>query len=261
MESSLQVFSNNEFTVRTTRDANGTVWFVGKDIAEALEYSLDGGMGRIFGNVPECWKGGKRIATVERGMQEMLCLTEQGIYFFLGRSDKPKALPYQMWIAGDVVPSIMHTGSYRVHTSDDELQRRDRELDSKNREIDLERAKILQRMIDAPAVPLSEESKAVIQHEIFSIISGHECVSMLPQVHERYYSATELGEMFGVSNKQIGKIAKAHGLKPDEGEPSEYGIWVLTKSRYSCHQCSTFKYNDKAVHWFTEHQELLRKEV
>ena len=258
--SSIQLYSNEVFSVRTTKDETGQVWFVARDVAEALEYALDGGMGKYFAHVPECWKGGKRISTPS-GEQEMLCLTEQGVYFFLGRSDKPKALPYQMWIAGDVVPSIMHTGSYRVHTSDDELQRRDRELDSKNREIDLERAKILQRMIDAPAVPLSEESKAVIQHEIFSIISGHECVSMLPQVHERYYSATELGEMFGVSNKQIGKIAKAHGLKPDEGEPSEYGIWVLTKSRYSCHQCSTFKYNDKAVHWFTEHQELLRKEV
>ena len=263
--SSIQLYSNEVFSVRTTQDENGQVWFVGKDILHALEYAESSTPAQIMQSVPDIWKGIKRIdSSSENGVvqeREMLCLSEQGVYFFLGRSDKPKALPYQMWIAGDVVPSIMHTGSYRVHTSDDELQRRDRELDSKNREIDLERAKILQRMIDAPAVPLSEESKAVIQHEIFSIISGHECVSMLPQVHERYYSATELGEMFGVSNKQIGKIAKAHGLKPDEGEPSEYGIWVLTKSRYSCHQCSTFKYNDKAVHWFTEHQELLRKEV
>ena len=48
----------------------------------------------------------------------MLCLTEQGVYFFLGRSDKPKALPYQMWIAGYVVPSIRATGSYSVHHED-----------------------------------------------------------------------------------------------------------------------------------------------
>ena len=46
------------------------------------------------------------------GEQDMLCLTEQGVYFFLGRSDKPKALPYQMWIAGEVVPDIIHTGGY-----------------------------------------------------------------------------------------------------------------------------------------------------
>lgn len=42
----------------------------------------------------------------------MLCLSEQGLYFFLGRSDKPKALPYQKWIAGEVVPSIRKHGAY-----------------------------------------------------------------------------------------------------------------------------------------------------
>ena len=42
----------------------------------------------------------------------MLCLTEQGLYFFLGRSDKKAALPYQMWIAGDVVPAIRKYGIY-----------------------------------------------------------------------------------------------------------------------------------------------------
>ena len=45
-------------------------------------------------NVPEDWKGTKRIRT-PGGEQEMLCLSEQGLYFFLGRSDKPKALPYE----------------------------------------------------------------------------------------------------------------------------------------------------------------------
>ena len=114
MQNNIQVFNNADFYVRTINDDNGIVWFVAKDIAETLEYSLDGGMGRIFGHVPDVWKGGKRIATVTRGEQEMLCLTEQGVYFFLGRSDKPKALPYQLWIAGDVVPSIRRTGSYSV---------------------------------------------------------------------------------------------------------------------------------------------------
>ena len=113
--SSIQLYSNEVFSVRTTKDETGQVWFVARDVAEALEYALDGGMGKYFAHVPECWKGGKRISTPS-GEQEMLCLTEQGVYFFLGRSDKPKALPYQMWIAGDVVPSIMHTGNYSVGT-------------------------------------------------------------------------------------------------------------------------------------------------
>ena len=90
MENSLQVFSNKEFSVRTTQDVDGIVWFVGRDILEALGYSSDTHPSGQFKNVPDYWKGNKRIAT-PGGEQEMLCLTEQGVYFFLGRSDKPKA--------------------------------------------------------------------------------------------------------------------------------------------------------------------------
>lgn len=42
----------------------------------------------------------------------MAVLSEPGLYFFLGRSDKPKALPFQKWLAGDVLPTIRKTGRY-----------------------------------------------------------------------------------------------------------------------------------------------------
>jgi phage antirepressor YoqD-like protein len=42
----------------------------------------------------------------------MAVLTEQGLYFFLARSDKPLALPFQKWIAGEVIPSIRKHGAY-----------------------------------------------------------------------------------------------------------------------------------------------------
>lgn len=92
---------------------NGELHFVAKDVAEALEYesaSLSN-MKTLIGAVPEEWKGRKRIMTLG-GMQEMWCLSEQGLYFFLGRSDKPKALPYQKFIAGEVMPSIRKYGAY-----------------------------------------------------------------------------------------------------------------------------------------------------
>ena len=112
---SLQVFDNGQFSVRSVYD-NGEIWFVARDIATALEYkesSVDS-INKLMAIVPEIWKGRKRFLTVNRGEQEMLCLTEQGVYFFLGRSDKPKAQPYQIWIAQDVVPSIRKTGSYSM---------------------------------------------------------------------------------------------------------------------------------------------------
>ncbi len=109
MEANIQTFYNKDFNLRIVYDDNGQAWAVAKDIAEALEYSY--WQSNIVANVPDIWKGIKRINT-PGGEQEMLCLTENGVYFFLGRSDKPKALPYQMWIAGEVVPSIRKHGMY-----------------------------------------------------------------------------------------------------------------------------------------------------
>ena len=253
---SIQIYSNEDYHIRTIQDENGTVWFVARDIAEALEYSeasIDS-INKLCANVPEIWTGRKRfLVSSENGVmqeREMLCLTEQGVYFFLGRSDKPKALPYQMWIAGEVVPSIKATGSYS--TKNNTLA-----LDAQLRAIDVERAKILQHMLDAPAAPLSEESRAVIQHEVFKIVTGEQCLSMLPAVTDKYYSATELGEMFGVSSKKIGRVAKSNGLKSEEGCPSQFGQWRLSKSPYSSHQCSTFVYNSNALDWFKAHSDML----
>ena len=103
----IPLFQNKNFSVRALKE-NDEIWVVAKDVARALDYSrFDSNLIR---NVPDFWKGTKRIRTFG-GEQEMLCLTEQGLYFFLGRSDKPKALPYQMWIAGDVMPSIRKASS------------------------------------------------------------------------------------------------------------------------------------------------------
>ena len=106
----LEIFNyEGKNKIRTVRDDNGEVWFVAKDVAQALEYSRFDS--NLLLNVPECWKGTKPIRT-PGGNQGMLCISEQGLYFFLGRSDKPKALPFQMWLAGEVVPQIRKTGAY-----------------------------------------------------------------------------------------------------------------------------------------------------
>ena len=100
--------------VRVVLDENGEPLFVAKDVAQSLGYSSTN-MVTIFQSVPNEWKGSNRIATLG-GEQDMLTLTEQGLYFFLCRSDKPKARPFQKWLAGIVLPSIRRTGSYSLPT-------------------------------------------------------------------------------------------------------------------------------------------------
>lgn len=89
---------------------DGEPWFVAKDIAEALDYVWKGVKGTIS-HVPEKWRGVCSVQTPS-GDQEMAIISEQGLYFFLGRSDKPKALPFQEWYAGEVLPAIRKTGRY-----------------------------------------------------------------------------------------------------------------------------------------------------
>jgi prophage antirepressor-like protein len=111
MNNNLINFSYEDRLIRTViRD--GDPWWVAKDVAEALEYVWKGTAGTIS-HVPEEWRGVCSVQTPS-GVQEMAVLSEQGLYFFLGRSDKPLALPFQKWIAGEVVPSIRKTGSYAL---------------------------------------------------------------------------------------------------------------------------------------------------
>ena len=106
----LKVFEKAEFGSVRVVEREGEPWFVAKDVAKALGYASTN-MTTVFQAVPEEWKGSNPIAT-PGGEQEMLILSEQGLYFFLGRSDKPGALPFQKWLAGDVLPAIRRHGVY-----------------------------------------------------------------------------------------------------------------------------------------------------
>jgi len=107
----IQIFTNPEFGEVRTTIHNGEIAFVAKDVLERLGYELQRGAGSYIAHVPEEWRGVHPMDT-PGGVQAMVVLTEQGLYFFLARSDKPLALPFQKWIAGEVIPSIRKHGGY-----------------------------------------------------------------------------------------------------------------------------------------------------
>ena len=94
---------------------NQEPWFAFKDIATSLEYSSQSisATHKLIATVPKQWKRLIEFDTAG-GSQKLWALNEQGMYFFVCRSDKPKALPFQMWLAGEVLPSIRKTGSYTM---------------------------------------------------------------------------------------------------------------------------------------------------
>ena len=104
-------FMFGENVVRVITDGNGEPWFVAKDVAKALNYQWNG-----FKNVqhiPEEWRLVESVST-SFGDKKTWFLSEQGLYFFVARSDKPAALPFQKWLAGEVLPALRKTGRYEV---------------------------------------------------------------------------------------------------------------------------------------------------
>jgi len=105
-----QVFLFDRWRIRVALIGN-TPWFVAKDIAEALGYARFDS--NLLLSIPETWKGKNPIRT-PGGQQEVLALSLEGLFFFLNRSDKPAARPFQEWVNGKVLPSIHKTGGYSV---------------------------------------------------------------------------------------------------------------------------------------------------
>ena len=112
MSNAIQPFAFEDKLVRTVPDEQGEPWFVAKDVALALGYQWNGAA-RIA-HVPEEWRRVTSVVTLRGDAQDMQILSEQGLYFFVARSDKPAALPFQRWLAGEVLPSLRRTGRYAL---------------------------------------------------------------------------------------------------------------------------------------------------
>ena len=78
------------------------------------------------------------------------------------------------------------------------------------------------------------------------VLAGHE-VLPLPEVAEHLYTATEIGQMLGLTANRIGKLANRYGLKT-----KEYGKTVWDKATNSVKQVECFRYNEKAVNRLRE---------
>lgn len=90
------------------------------------------------------------------------------------------------------------------------------------------------------------EYKHICQQKAAEVLSG---VPLLPmeEAAEKTYSATDIGNMLGVSANKIGKIANQHNLKTPQ-----YGKLFYSKSEYSCKEVETFRYYECAIPKFRE---------
>ncbi len=88
----------------------GVPWWVLTDLARILGYR-DARDASLL--VREKHRGTGLVRT-PGGEQEMLTVSEPGLYRLMMRSDKPEAERFQDWICEEVIPTIRRTGSYTM---------------------------------------------------------------------------------------------------------------------------------------------------
>lgn len=106
----LKIFENNEFgKIRTVVDENNEPWFVGRDIAEILEYR--NGSRDINRHVDELDRKKEMIHDGNQ-LKETILINESGLYSLIFSSKMDKAREFKRWVTSEVLPTIRKHGAY-----------------------------------------------------------------------------------------------------------------------------------------------------
>lgn len=108
MQTEITPFAFGENLVRVHLDENNEPWFVAKDVATILGYRDAYNMARML---DEDERGTRFVSTLG-GMQEMVVISEPGLYAVCLRSERPEAKPFRKWVTGEVLPAIRKSGIY-----------------------------------------------------------------------------------------------------------------------------------------------------
>lgn len=105
----IKIFNNDEFGEIRTVIIDGEPWFVGNDIAGALNYKDK--YSALKKNVES---EDKRLCPVgsTSGTQETTVINESGLYSLIFGSKLESAKKFKRWVTSEVLPSIRKTGTY-----------------------------------------------------------------------------------------------------------------------------------------------------
>lgn len=162
-------------------------------------------------------------------------INESGLYAVILRSDKPQAKQFRKWVTSEVLPTLRKTGNYNLKPTDDYKTQM---LETRQENIRIRKANLLYKVSKDCKI---ESYREVLQSHIAAMLTGEQLLP-LPKSLRRTYSAKEVGDMLNISANRVGHLTNANGLKTEE-----FGEWVWDKSRYSAHECRTFRYYIEVV--------------
>ena len=234
ISNSLQLFQNTDWKIRVVM-RDGDPWFVAKDVCDCLE----------LGNVSQTCS---RLDDDERGIilndtpsgkQEMLVVSEPGLYSLIGSSKKQEAKAFKRWVNHEVLPSIRKTGGYGIRAVDDMINDPDTAIRL------LTQLKILRLQNDQLEMERDEaiRTKALIgsRREATAMNTASqkskECEKLREQIGDsKTYKAvtaiTWLPDYFNMSNRGLYGSLAANLKKIEAGMTSEFKHIDIPDSRF-----------------------------
>lgn len=235
----LRIFNNADFGDVRTVEKDGNIWFVGKDVAEALGYARTADAVKAHIDADD---KGVCVLPTPGGRQETTIINESGLYSLVLSSKLPKAKAFKRWITSEVIPSIRKTGSYNKPSKEPTTQQEQRAkamlLNAQSRQCNL-----WLRLAETTDLP---DYKHICQQKAAEVLAGSPVLPMQKAV-KKTISATEIGKILGITAHKVGMLANKFALKSDA-----YGKYFYDKSPNSNKQVETFRYYEDAVEKFKE---------
>lgn len=114
----LQLFSSERFGRLRATQIDCEVWFAATDVAKALGYRDANQITRALDDDEKRWSEGT-LSECTHSHLGIRLINESGLYRVLMRSQRPEAIPFQRWLAHEVVPEIRRNGGYIATSPED----------------------------------------------------------------------------------------------------------------------------------------------
>jgi prophage antirepressor-like protein len=190
LDSLQNVFEYGKSIVRVVIK-NGEPWFVARDVCECLGL-LDVSMS--VARLDEDEKGTSIICT-PGGNQEMIVVSESGLYSLIMTSRKPEARQFKKWVTSEVLPQIRKTGmyvcSYKIPQTYPEALRLAADLAEQNQKL-LPKAEQYDRFISGDnyqAMNIVAKALGIGRNKLFRLLRDRRILMNNNTPYQRYIDA------------------------------------------------------------------------
>ena len=202
MEDKLQIFNNVEFGQIRTVIKDNVVWFVGKDVAEALGYSDTNKA--VAMHVDEEDKQLNDKTSSSFGQRGATIINESGLYSLVLSSKLPSAKKFKRWVTNDVLPTIHKHGAYLT--------------DQKIEEILNDPDTIIKLATDLKA---ERERRMIVEQRVNELTPKASYYDLVLQ-NKSLVTISQIAKDYGMSGREMN--AKLHDLKVQYKQGS---TWLL----------------------------------